>query len=570
MRLPLFCLALCLIALPGFHCDAQDDQVSNSSQPFNIQLIPDEPQHFDDSTVKRLLAGFPESKRREFIGRTWEWYDSAIELGKQEAIRTVSLIGFTAAGRTAVRYAPAWMGNKYAQILILLGFQSLMDYFSAYNNTDFYFRAGANAINHAIQWGDTFRWWRQALAFTVGHLNLFYLYGPEINRQLFFCRHIGSRRIQFMSMEMNGVAELELVAPASPKEPVELVMYFDGLGNMMPEAMSNNLETAWVSLAKACRENEVTSIKVLPAPEEERLMAVQLWRGERRLTDTLITLESDNMARKMWVTDWIAQKTKPNAALFDTVQLVNPLSVNVLEALGQLVASGGEEKVSIDVSGHQLRAMSPKGIITAYPTGDYGFWFVDRNHSADVELPELWLNTKQSFSDGMARALATLEQQQMAGKPRGIYNLGADVLRSIISRAVLHAGMRLWQTDGSPVPAGNPPAAGTLDGNSPATPSPEETGGAQLASAPTPAPGGTTGSTPLGENGEYRIVQDWLQDSTIARLRTSGGRIDDWALNRPINRNQARFLVSILESNPSGAYAVLRPFVEEMPIVTGN
>ena len=159
------------------------------------------------------------------------------------------------------------------------------------------------------------------------------------------------------------------------------------------------MKVHWLALVKACQERGVTLIKLLGTGKSPTLW-VQLWREHKRLSETSFMVGSDR-GNKQWIADVIVDKTWANetGAHQGNCGLFNPLAEPVLAVLVELVSQ--KQGLPAGLTGSTCQALSPKGKLAAFSTGTIGYLLADHNHTADIELPELWLNTRHSYQEGM-------------------------------------------------------------------------------------------------------------------------------------------------------------------------
>ncbi len=398
-----------------------------------------------------LLACFTEEKRQEFIGRQWISQDSALRFAREEGVRVASILSMMIAGRLAINAIAPRVANaplvgqfgldRAVVPTITIGLQSLMDYFSSSSNEDFYLRSGTNALNGILP-GNGRSFWRKGLTFSLGHLALAYSHWPEIRMQL-QSQHGGIRRIRFMSLVLDQAIDLELIAPRNTSgESAQLVMHFDASALLFSE-QNTGLTLHWLALADTCRNYSVSSVRIRPVSGKMGGVFVQLWRDDEMLSETNLTLTSDSSGSSIWLTDWLVRKTWPEGQEINIEPVANPLTASVLSAIRTLVAEGDEASITV----HDLpNAVSPEGRLAMFSTGSDGYLLVDRNKTSDVALPELWLNTEQSFDSEMNVTLARLEEQQEPGHWRGVYGLVAELAKSYISRELIYTGLN-WFRD---------------------------------------------------------------------------------------------------------------------------
>ena len=407
--------------------------------------------------VDSILCSLPESKQREFIGRKWTSQDAALRVVQEEGVRAASILTLMVTGRLAINGLISflagsetsgsflgWLGaDRIVAPTVTLGVQTAMDYVTSTSLEDFYLRSGSNLANVLIP-GDSNSFWRQGLSFSLGHLVLANHYWPEIRMQL-RNQHEGIRRIRFMSPVLDELIDLELMAPGRTSgESAQLVMHFDTAA-IPPIAAGdvNDLGTHWLDLANVCQQHGVTSVRIRPNGTNSKGMFVQLWRDDRMLSETILTVSSDSGVGKLWLTDWLVRKNWPEGRRLGFESVVNPLTEPVILAIKSLVKDGDES--SAVVMRHLPSVISPGGRLAMFSTGANGYLFVDRNKTVDIELPELWLNTEHTFEDEMKVALARLEEQQEPGHWRGVHGLGIDLAKNYVTRTLLYAGLNWFQ-----------------------------------------------------------------------------------------------------------------------------
>ncbi|CAM3488341.1 hypothetical protein [Parendozoicomonas haliclonae] len=398
-----------------------------------------------------ILQSLPVSKNQEFIDRRWSNRDTAFRVLKEEGVRASAIISMAIAGRLALSagdsvlatYGPVWFRPWIAPVMTL-GLQTTADFFSSLSMRDFYMRAGFNAANTILP-GDYLAFWRQMGAFLLGHISLANQYWPEVRSQMRYA-HEGTQRVRFMSPIMDQQIDLELVATGiNIGESAELVMHFSGVTPETLPSTVNELENEWFSLAKACLDHGVTSVRMRPDGKSTKAMYIQLWREGRLLSETRLPVAVDTEVGSIWLTDWLTIKEWQDT-LPDHLAVITPFSHSVLQAIKKLVTEGDES--SAVVIQRVPHALSPEGHLAVFSTGgSEGYLLVDRNTTQNVELPELWLNTSDAYREDMNIVLAKVEERQEPGHWRGLEGLSVELGRSLITRNFIYAAMNWFLPD---------------------------------------------------------------------------------------------------------------------------
>ncbi len=416
-----------------------------------LGVISQKEQGEGSGNIELFLKRFPDSKRQEFLDRPWQNRDTVMRTAREEGVRAGSILGAMIAGRLAVNALMSVTGNKGAY-LVTWGLQTAFDFATASSMQDFRIRAFTNALDKVIP-ETRYPYLREGFFFAVGHMSLFNNYWPEVRSQL-SAHHEGVRRIRFLSPELDQRIDLELMAPQSTNlgegEGAQFVIHFDRQTDVVDQPVvqsAKGLNKSWLSLAKACQDHGVTSLRIRPNSDTGRTMHVQLWRGEKMLSETSLVVSLESNDRAVWLSDWLIRKSWPDTHRPGSELLVNPLVPPVLSAIEELVVEGTENTVVLINDFPSI--VAPEARLALFATGDGGYLLADKNTSVDVELPELWLNTEDAFHSDMKVVLARLEQHQVPGQWRGAYGLGAELARSYITRSLIHAGVN-WFRGGSP------------------------------------------------------------------------------------------------------------------------
>ncbi|MTI14947.1 hypothetical protein [Sansalvadorimonas verongulae] len=378
-----------------------------------------------------ILNSLPFHKRYEFVDHAWTVQDSLSRLGKEESLGIVSLMLMLLAGQGIVNTV-----GDYSRPLVSLGLQTVVDYALSHHKADFLLRSGTNAVNYFLagdHWG-----WRQLLWFSAGHSSLLNVHWRDLRAQL-HPLYDGQRRIHFTSETLDLLFALTLeISGSGGRKSGQLIIRIDQFQSLpdTSQALGNKLEYSWLELFQACRQNEITSISIRPAPNRHR-MIVQFWWHERLLSENDVQLELTEgvIGEPVWLTDWLIQREWPEGWQIGFEPLILPLTDSVLDAITNKILQGLNNEVVpvVPVSG----GVAPEGRMAVFSTGDWGYLLVDRNQTKDVELPEMWLNTSESYSEDIKLSLAQLEAHRIPGRERGRAGLGFEALRSFVARGII-------------------------------------------------------------------------------------------------------------------------------------
>ncbi len=421
----------CAVALTCFQTKGYGSEVStlpfvfSSARPLSL--------HLKEHDADVILHSLPTYKQCHFLSRNWTASDTALRLAQEEGSRAVSLLSLIVAGQVITSLVPK------GTTAVTFGARIVMDYLLSSSMKDFGFRAGSNLVSSVIP-GSPDALWHQSLAFFLGHSALLGHYWPEIYRQL-QSKHEGARRIRFMSPSLARLIKLDLLISEGDEDTSAQLTIGINHSVSLP-TLETGLTGEWIALVSACRHHDVTSIHLWPGPNG---LIVQLWHDSRALSETRLTIASESTEPQRWLTDWLTQKSWPETPL---KPVINPLSTPLLSAITALIVGGEKEAV---VSVKPLPGLvSPMGRLAMFSTGASGYLLVDRNETADIDLPELWLNTDQPFGETMNESLSQLERQQIPGHWRGIPGLGIEIIRSYVTRSLLHAGLNWYQNQNKP------------------------------------------------------------------------------------------------------------------------
>ena len=424
-------LSVCLLTLssPG-HSSPLYPPLKNRTPSYTSEC-----EYFCSSGIcgeNAILNSLPFSKRYEFINHPWEVRDSFVRLGKDESLGIVSLMFMVLVGQGIVNSV-----GSVSRPVVSLGMQSAVDFALSHNVSDLILRSGTNALSRYIS-GE--KWsWKHFLWFLSGHASLLGVHWQDLRTQV-RSQYEGQRRIHFTSDTMDQLFELVLdVSGSVDQKNGQLIIHFDHyneLPSTIGKSFDTNLEASWIRLLMACRQEVITSIRIRPA-SNRHVMLVQLWRHDRLLSeiDAQLEMVGDVMGDPVWLTDWLTRRVWPEGWQVGFEPLILPLSEAVLNGITRLVLHGYSNDV-IPVS-PVAGGVAPEGRMAVFATGDQGYLLVDRNHTKNVELPEMWLNTSDRYKDDMKLSLAQLESHRIPGRERGFLGLGLEVLRSLVARWIL-------------------------------------------------------------------------------------------------------------------------------------
>ncbi|WP_281645317.1 hypothetical protein [Parendozoicomonas sp. Alg238-R29] len=379
-----------------------------------------------------ILNRLPFNKRYEFADHPWTVQDSVVRLGEEESLGIASLVLMFLVGQGLINT----FGNA-SRPFVSFGMQTAVDYAQSHNGWDWALRSGTNALNYYAS-GHQWSWWRQMTWFPVGHASLLGVHWKDLRAQM-GTQYEGRRQIHFASENLDQFIELVLrVSGSGSRKHGELVIYIDQ-HNPAPD-LPNTLEASWINLLLNCRNERITSVRLRPA-SNRHAMFVQLWRHDRMLSETELPLDiqEESVIEPVWLTEWLINREWPEGWQLGFDALIFPLTEPVLGALSAFVSQRQvRQPVSIvPLSG----AVAPEGRMAVFSTGEKGYLLVDRNHTSDVAIPEMWLNTSDHYMDDIKIALAQLGAHQIPGRERGKPKVAFEALKSFVARMFLYLGL---------------------------------------------------------------------------------------------------------------------------------
>ncbi|WP_133060387.1 hypothetical protein [Parendozoicomonas haliclonae] len=391
-----------------------------------------------DSVRRNFISSLPADKQLSFRDSAYGWGVWAADQLKQEALAggaALSMMALSAYGRTTLQSLLNNKAGPFLQNYGLLASDLGVDALTSQSWEDLALRSALSVVAWAGQerMGTVPAY---LMRYVFSHAWLLKETWPDISRQL-QPGISGVRKFTCLNSNLCEAVTLYYHIPDHNYSPDtgQPWLSLEFPWRLHTPVASNDLEEELLNLRRWAREEGVERVHIYPDMDNGQLkLWARYWKGGRSSRLYNIPGHYGVGSRSIWWTTLLQKKQIDSSGR----QVINPLHVDILAEV--VAALTGSRVLPVYISGDD--PISAGDMLFAVSSGESGGVVVDSHYHQSFELPDLYLDTSTLFDDITRRALKSLNGYRTPVPARGLWKLGAGVLRSTAYRSAFEWGTR--------------------------------------------------------------------------------------------------------------------------------